>query len=253
MSQSVIKALKLLDFFTEDIQELTLRELSIKAQLRKSTAYRLLASLEDCGFVYKVKETDYDSKYRLGLKLLELGNLVLDQLDLKKIAKPYMEDLVGKINEAVHLVILHENRAVYIDKVDSNRSLRLYTKVGKSTPLYIGSGPKLLLAHLPFKKQNYLLNQGPLLSLDGETIDKKEIEKELAEINQQGFSVSIGEQDKDTTGISYPIFDHQGIVVAALAISGLSSRFEGQQFEIIKKNSQETANRISKALGFIQI
>jgi len=250
MNQSVIKAMQLLDLFTEKENELTLHEISERANIPKSTAYRLLMTLESGGMLEKRIESKHDAKYRLGLKLLELGELVASRLELRNIALPFMQTLAEQINEAIHLVIVNQNKATYIEKVDSDRALRLNTRIGKSTPLYIGSGPKLLLAYLPKEKQNQIL-AGPFETLaDGRVVTQEQLAQELNEIRQNGYAFSIGEQDLDTTGISYPIYNYEGKVIASLAISGLSSYYEGENFEKIKKKSQEAAQNISKQLGF---
>ncbi|MYL60899.1 helix-turn-helix domain-containing protein, partial [Virgibacillus halodenitrificans] len=135
MNQSVIKALKLLDLFTEENPELTLKDIADRSRLPKPTAYRMLTALEVSGFLYKTKETEHDSKYRLGLKLLELGQLVSDNLEVRGIALPFMKQLAEEINEVIHLVIVNGSEATYIEKVESTRALRLYTRIGKSSPL----------------------------------------------------------------------------------------------------------------------
>ncbi|SHF83733.1 IclR family transcriptional regulator [Ornithinibacillus halophilus] len=244
MNQSVIKALKLLDLFTENTKELTLKEIARKADLPKPTAYRLLSSLESMNFLYKIKESEHDSRYRLGIKLLELGQLVRDQLELRKIALPYMESLANEIQEAVHLVIPHQQMAVYIEKVDSKKAIRLDTRIGKSSSLLIGSGPKLLLAHLPEEEQAQVIGEG---------VDYLKLYDELCTIREQGYAYSIGEQDPDTTGISYPIFDFHQHVVGALTVSGLSHYFTGNNLQKIKKETLNTAFEISSKLGFKEI
>jgi IclR family KDG regulon transcriptional repressor len=151
----------------------------------------------------------------------------------------------------VHLVIVNQNEATYIEKVDSARALRLYTRVGKSSPLYLGSGPKLLLAYLPLQKQEKILNESTFYKLtDHSPTNKEALKKELQEIRQNGFTFSIGEQDLETTGISFPIYDFSGTVVAALAVSGLSSHFEGENLEKIKYHTNDTASAISGELGY---
>ncbi|WP_106494614.1 IclR family transcriptional regulator [Lentibacillus sp. Marseille-P4043] len=251
MNQSVIKALKLLDLFTEDNEELTLKEISNKADMPKPTAYRLLSALESCNFLYKTKENEHDSRYRLGLKLLELGQIVSDQLELRGIALPDMEELAQEINEVIHLVIVNQNEATYIEKVESTRALRLYTRIGKSSPLYMGSGPKLLLAFLSQEMQEKVLGQGELYYFGSHNpIDRKSLKNELEKIRQEGYAYSIGEQDADTTGISYPIYDHRAQVIAALTISGLSSHFDGDNLTFIKTKSKKTAHAISEKLGY---
>ncbi|MUV38658.1 putative HTH-type transcriptional regulator YagI [Lentibacillus sp. JNUCC-1] len=245
MNQSVHKALKLLDQFTEDTKELTLKELAEQTNMPKPTVYRLLTTLEARNYVYKIKRNDHDSRYRLGLKLLELGSLVSSHMQLREIARPFMEQLVGDINEVVHLVIVNHSQATYIEKVESTRALRLHTRIGKTLPLYIGSGPKLLLAYLEEEAQAAIFEQIHPADKRPETL-----KKELQQIRRQGYALSISEQDPDTTGLSFPIKNHTGEVVAALAVSGLSSYFEGEGLTDIKEKTRQTAERISAKLGY---
>ncbi|MFA1822897.1 IclR family transcriptional regulator [Virgibacillus oceani] len=251
MNQSVLKALKLLDLYTEETYELSLKEISRRSNIPKPTAYRLLSALEEAGFLNKTKESEHDSRYRLGLKLLELGQLVSDKLEVRKIALPYMQQLGREINEVVHLVVINQGEATYIEKVDSTRALRLYTRIGKSAPLYAGSGPKLLLAYLPEEKQEEIIQRSKSATFpNGKIIQTEQLREDLKMIKTEGFSSSSGEQDEDTTGISYPIFDYRNEVVAALAVSGLSTHFTGEHLELIKKKTHQTAEEISDKLGF---
>ncbi|WP_019119252.1 IclR family transcriptional regulator [Brevibacillus massiliensis] len=251
MNASVIKALKLLDLFTSDEKELTLAEIARKSDLAKPTAYRLLTSLEVCGFLIKTKMSDQDIRYKLGLKLLELGNLVMEGLELRKIALPHMKNLCSEIDEVVHLVIQEGNEAVYIEKVESKQNLRLYTRIGKRSPLYVGSGPKLLFAYLPIKERKQLFESLTLESLTPNTItDKEKLWEELNKINEQGFAVSHGEQDANTFGISFPIHDYTEKVIAALGVSGLAARFTDENEAFITEKVREAAQLISKDLGF---
>ncbi|WP_330949699.1 IclR family transcriptional regulator [Virgibacillus sp. MG-45] len=251
MNQSVVKALKLLDLFSEETPELSLKEIAVRSSLPKPTAYRLLTTLEHMNFLYKTKDSEHDSRYRLGLKLLELGQLVSSSLEIREVALPFMEKLAQTINEVVHLVIVNNDEATYIEKVESTRALRLYTRIGKSSPLYIGSGPKLLLAFLSERKQQAILEQSNLYQLSAQQlIDKDSLRKQLQHIRKVGYAYSIGEQDADTTGISYPIQNFKGEVIAALTVSGLSSRFEGDHLLYIKKHTKESALEISAKLGY---
>lgn len=252
MNQSVKKALGLLELFTEDRPELTLKDIADLSGMPKPTVYRLLTTLEASGFLYKIKDNVHDSRYRLGLKLLELGQMVSNQLELREISLPFMERLANEINEVIHLVIIHQNKATYIEKVDSTRALRLYTRVGKSLPLYIGSGPKLLLAFLPEEKQDEILNQPSFNTyIQGHGRNIENFQSELATIRKTGYAYSVGEQDADTTGISYPVYNHLNEVVAALAVSGLSSHFAGDNLYAIKQNTKRNAELISRQLGYV--
>ncbi|NBJ70155.1 MULTISPECIES: IclR family transcriptional regulator [Clostridia] len=248
MNQSVLKALTLLDLFQEDIDTLSLKEIAEQAGMPKPTTYRLLTALEQKGYVSRVKSGE-GGKYRLGLKLLELGSLVANRIEIREIALPYMQALAKDLNEVVHLVIVNREQATYIEKVESTRALRLYTKVGKSVPLYLGSGPKLLLAYLPEEKQHEIVRQSELRSMH-RLVKQEELLQELRQIRESGFAYSVGEQDEDTTGVSYPIFNHHSHMIAALAISGLSTRFSGENLQRIKEKTKRAADRISKKLGY---
>ncbi|QQK75738.1 IclR family transcriptional regulator [Salicibibacter cibarius] len=251
MNQSVIKALGLLDFFTDQDRELSLSEITKRADMSKPTVYRLLASLEECGFLRKVKNSDQDIRYSLGLKLLELGHMVSEQLELRNVALPHMKDLCQIINEIVHLVIVDGEQATYIEKVESSQALRLYTRVGKSLPLYIGSGPKLLFAFMPQKQQEKILEKLDMEPLTPNSYTSKEaLRKNLKAIYEQGYSISQGEQDLDTTGISFPIRDYSGEVIAVITVSGPTTRFQKDRKPFIEEETKKAADEISKDLGF---
>ncbi|MGE8203120.1 IclR family transcriptional regulator [Heyndrickxia sp. NPDC080065] len=250
MNQSIIKALSLLDFFTEEKPELSLKEITDLVQLPKPTVYRLLTSLEYCGFLTKTKDSEYDKRYKLGLKLMELGQLVSDQLELRKIALPHMKRLANEINEVVHLVIVQHHEAVYIEKVESTHALRLFTRIGKRSPLYLGSGPKLLLAFLPEKKRVEIIDESNLYNFNQILLNKDQLKKEIEEIKTNGFAISYGEQDEGTIGVSYPIYNYHGEVIASLAVSGPSYRFEGEHLEVIKESTMKIAESISSEMGY---
>jgi|SRR5690625_3229283 len=252
MNQSVIKAVSILNLFVED-KELSLQDIATQANLPKPTAYRLLSTLENCGLLYKTKKTPQDSRYGLGLKLLEYGQLVKERLELREIALPYMEKLAEEVNEVVHLVIAYQQEATYIEKVNSTRALSLHTKIGRRTPLYTGSGPKMLLAFLSDQKREEILKVSDLYTLTNERINKKVLKQELNEIRKKQFALSVGEQDADTTGISFPIFNYENKVIAALAVSGLSSRFQGEKLKAMKQKGRDIANEISVQLGFKEV
>ncbi len=251
VNQSVTKALKLLTLFSEKRPEISLQEIYEMTGMPKATAYRLLASLEEGGFIRKIKYSEHDIRYRLGLKLLELGNLVSEDLELRQAAYEHMKALSKDINEVVHLSVCEGEEAIYIEKVESSQAIRLYTRVGKRFPLFVGSGPKLLLAYLPKTRQQEIISRMKFEEFTPHTItNEKKLYQELDTIRRQGYAVSLGEQDPDTVGFSFPIRDFSGEVVGALGVTGPSMRFsDGRRGEILEK-TQEAAQTISKDLGF---
>lgn len=246
-----MKALKLLDLFILE-PELSLADVARKADLSKPTAYRLLVSLEDAGFLAKVKYSEQDIRYRLGLKLLELGNIVSMRLELRGIALPHMQNLSREIDEVVHLVVRDGNEAVYIEKVESTQAIRLFTRVGKRSPLHAGSGPKLLLAFMNEEERRRILTAAPLLPVTNQTVtDPDELRSEIERIRQNGYALSDGEQDVDTVGISYPIRDFSDNVIAALGVTGLKYRFSGERKVMMQQKTMEAARKISADLGYL--
>ncbi|HLR67907.1 MAG TPA: IclR family transcriptional regulator, partial [Virgibacillus sp.] len=129
-NESVIKSLDILDVLRETEQELTLSEISEKTEISISTTYRILSTLESRKYLTKIKYSNQDIRYFLGLKFLSLGQVASEHLDLRIIALPHMKALRNDINEVVHLTVLDGNQAVYIEKVESTRNLRLYTAIG---------------------------------------------------------------------------------------------------------------------------
>lgn len=251
MNQSILKALDILDLFDDRHRELSLVEISKSLGMPKPTAFRLLQTLESRGYVKKEKYSDYDTRYRLGLKLLELGNLVTEQLELRRVALPYMKELRDTIDEVIHLVVLDEQEAIYIEKVEGMQALRLVTRIGKREPLHVGSGPKLLLA---YQSTDFIQNYIDLLDFnrlnERGALNRRELLTEVKEIQENGYAVSIGEQDPDTIGVSYPVFDYAGRMVASLAVSGPAIRFFGERGQHIQEQTKITALKISKALGY---
>ncbi|MCP2035385.1 DNA-binding IclR family transcriptional regulator [Planomicrobium sp. HSC-17F08] len=250
MNQSVTKALQLLDYFIEH-PELTLAELSELAKMPKPTAFRLISSLEAGGFLVKTRNSSHDVKYRLGLKLLELGTCVADQMDYRKVALPYMQQLNRELNEAVHLAVLDGEEATYVEKVEGQNYIRLNSKVGGRLPLYAGSAPKLLLAFLDQERIDEILEKRQLQKFTENTVtDKTKLLGELEKIRKQGFSYTEAEFYADIAGFSFPIRNHRGDVIAALVVSAPIHKFTKKNKVRIKEEMKKTASSISLEMGY---
>ena len=124
--KSVDRALYLLEIMAEEKGEVELQELCKKTHINSTTLYRLLQTLQEREFV---AQNPYTGRYRLGLKLLQLGHAVTDQIELRRIALPFLQQLMEKTGETASLVILDEGEAIYIDKVESPASLRMFYRI----------------------------------------------------------------------------------------------------------------------------
>jgi len=252
MNQSIGKALKLLQFFTLERPKLTLADVARLSGLSKPTAYRFLKTLEEEGFLTRSNRQNEEKQYQLGLRLFELGNLVAEQLEVRKVALPYMERLRDEVQEVVHLVILDREHAVYVERVETDQPVRLFTRNGLRTPLYVGSAPRLLLAYMKEEEREEILRRMELSPYTQATITNlAELRRVLEEIRENGHSISFGEYVAGTLGISVPIHDHRGTVIASLTIAIPGDHFTTERTSFLLSMLKQTAQEISRSFGYV--
>lgn len=250
MNQSVLKAIEILNCFTVK-HELSIIELSEMTNMPKTTVFRLVSSLEEGGLLVKNRKSSHDVTYRLSFRMVEFGKHVMDQLEYREIAYPHMKALNEELNELVHLVTREGHEAVYVETIDSTKLIRIVVQVGRRSPLYAGSGPKLLLAHMePAVQQNYL-ESIELKKITENTIDDKSVlKKELQRIKERGYSKSYAEHFPNTIGFSFPIYDYTNDVIASLGVSIPSSDYSQNREDMIIAKIRETAIAISNDFGY---
>lgn len=246
--RSVAKALAILDLFAGNGREMSLAEIAKATGLAKSTLHDLLATLKE----YRYVEQDCsEGKYRLGIRLFELGNVVANTWDVRKIAAPVIERLVDEFGETVHLAVLDQDRVLYIDKHDSRRSIRIVSQVGSRLPAHCSGVGKVLLAALPTSEVRRIAASRGLPSYTKNTITRlQQLEAELERIRQQGYSVDNEEIMDGLLCVAAPVRDHKGKVCAGISISGPVARLAAERFDQAVGLITETAAEISSGLGF---
>jgi len=247
--KSVDRALYLLEVMAKKNGEVGLVELCKKTHINTTTLYRLLHTLQNRGFVVQNPNT---GRYRLGLKLLELGHTVVEQFELRKIALPFLQELMEKTGETANLVILNEGEAIYIEKAESPASLRMFYRIGKQAPAHATGVGKVLLAALSSEEVIEIIEKRGLCKLTENTIASLEkLQEELEKIHKNGFAIDNEECEIGAKCIAAPIKDYTKQVVAAVSISGPSVRLsEGRLNEFIKL-AKETAYKISQKIGYL--
>jgi DNA-binding IclR family transcriptional regulator len=242
------KAIRLLGRFDADRTEWGVTELSRELEINKSTVSKILTTFENNRFLVKNSE---NRKYRLGLRLFELGSLVADQMDLQKVAYPYMEELNRKVKETVHLVVMDDFEIVYINKVESLQSLRIGTRVGGRLPAYCTGVGKVLLAALPSKELNLFLKKNPLKRFTTNTItDPEKLKESLTQIRVQGYALDLEEFSQGLMCVASPIFNYSQKEIGAISISGPSQRMQEKNLEYLIALMKSTAQQISRRLGY---
>lgn len=248
--QSVDRALSILEVLSDYNEGLGVTEISDKVGLHKSTVHRLLGTLIYKGYVTQDAESN---KYKVTLKLFELGNKKVEDMDILTASKPYTKELMKRVNEVVHLVIREDNKIVYIDKVEADNTIRMASTVGKRNPLYCTSVGKAILAQLPREEVEKVWNSSEIEKLTESTITGLEdMKKELETVRKKGYAVDNEENELGVRCIGAPVFNRFGEVEGAISISGPTIRVTEDRVEKFAKDVVKYAGLISKELGYIK-
>ncbi len=250
--QTIERVAAILDIVGRNAQGIAIKDLSAKLHLPKGTVHRLLSSLAYFGYI---RQDAKKNNYFLGLKLLELGNLIADQLDLRRIAKPLLLGLVEKVRETAHMVILERNEVVYIDKIETvqdTSALKMVSRVGSRNLAHSCAVGKVLLSHLSPDELDKLIAEKGLPQKTEHTITDTVILKEhLVTVKNQGFAIDNEESEIGIRCVAAPIFDGKGKAIAAISISGPAFRVTIMRIQdAIVNDVIKTASDISDLLGF---
>ncbi|MEW8958638.1 HTH-type transcriptional regulator XynR [Moorella humiferrea] len=246
--RSVAKALTILDLLAAHQGDMSLGEIARALDLPKSTLHGLLATLRDFGYL---EQSPFDGRYRLGVRLFEIGNIVANNWDVRKVAAPHIQKLVDELEETVHLVVLDKGEVLYIDKRESRQSLRIVSQVGMRLPAHCTGVGKVLLAYLhPSEVKRIIATKGLARYTRHTITDPRQLEAELAKIREMGYAVDNEEIMDSLRCVAAPIRNHNGKVCAAVSVSGPVARLEGEKFRLAVEQVVRTAAEISAGLGY---
>jgi len=248
---SVLRAAQILDSFNPQKPVYTNTELSRKLGLNKTTVTRLLYSLEKAGFVERDPKT---KEYGLTHKLYRIGSVYISQVDLHRVAMPELAKLGSFCQETVHLVILNEWKAFYLDKVESPQSIRLISSIGNTCPAYCTGVGKVLLAFLPEEELKGFFRSVELKRYTPNTIcSPKELKVHLKMIKEQGYAIDDSEHEPEVRCVAAPVYGRNGSVIASISIAGPVYRMTREKMEReLVQAVKSTAHTISKKLGYIE-
>ena len=224
-----------------------LEDISKEIKLAKPTVYRFLLTLQELGYVRRVD----GERWAITMKMFNIGSRALDHLDLQSMARPIAEELSELFGETVHMGVLEGSAAVYVLKVESRYTIRMFSRVGRRIPLYCTAIGKALLAFSTLEERDAALKGVRLLAFTNKTLaSRATLDAELARVREQGFAMDDEEHELGIHCIGAPIFDHTGGVVAALSVSWPAFRYKPEE-EFDKIEAIKTAaNRISALLGY---
>jgi DNA-binding IclR family transcriptional regulator len=249
--QSVWRALDLLEVFPRHGPELGLTQIASLLNLNKATAYRLLATLEERGYI----ERAFGSrKYRLGVRAFELGLYFQSQLEVRRLALPSMQDMVAQTGEAAFLCMREGDEAVCIERVEAEHQVNIFSlRVGGRQPLHCGAAPRALLSGMD---ENWITLYAARTGLPASTPDTlTTLEGLLSDAEQtraRGYVVSMNDVVTGIAAVGAPLLDHSGNVAASISLSGLSIRYDTQRIDRLASIVVVTAKRISRQLGYLE-
>lgn len=245
--QSASRALRILKLFSPDSPAWGVMDVARTIGIHKSTASRLMGTLEQEGFLESDPQT---GKYRLGLQVVMLASSAARGGDLRSLVKPAMEELSRATQETINLTVIQGTECVNLEQIPSPHRIKNIGWIGRRTPLHCTSTGKAMLAFLSPSERARLL-PARLERYTSRTITRRaRLLRELEEIRRRGYAVAQEELEEGLTAVAAPVLDQEGKVVAALAVTGPSFRLPEERLLDAAARVVKAAARVSRRLGF---
>ncbi len=253
MIQAVAHALDILESFTRTEDELGVTELSKRLGLHKNNVFRLLATLEHRGYIEQNRETE---NYRLGPKTLQLGSIFIEQRECRRQARPILENLMALTGETAVVAVLRANKVIYMDSVETSRTVRAISRVGAMLPAHCTAVGKIQLSFLSGGEIERLYPEADLPALTPRSLTKRDdLADDLQTARERGYALENEECDIEVKSIAAPVRDFSNNVIAAVGIIAPVNRLTD---EVLAKGGfitqvQEAALALSSKLGYLHV
>jgi len=245
---TVQNAARVLKAFLGQAGQLGPSELSRRLGLGKSTVHRLLTTLAAEGLIEQDPRT---GGYRLGIVMFELGQAVRVHMDLHAAVGPVLGELRAQTGESSQVGVLDGHEVVYVDRMESAHSLRLFTETGRRVPVHCTSSGKVLLAYLPEARRQVVLRAAPFTALTPHTItDRSQFAAELERVRRRGWAEAVNEREIGVASIAAPMRDVSGEVIAAISIGVPLARCSVMALRRLAPVIMEAAEAASRRLGW---
>lgn len=244
---SVVRALGILQAFAQANGTLTLGEMSAKLGMPKSSLHRLVSTLEREGFLARHAET---GRYQLGLAVLRLAGPALASIDLREIARPYLEGLARELHDTVHLAVLDRGDVIYIDKIESPSRVQMVSHIGGRVPAHCTGLGKAMLAHLSEDEVRHIVEERGLPAYTPATIVALHpLFAELRATRERGYAVDAGEHESMVRCVAAPIRDSRAQMVGAVSATTVVAGWEAEHRAAMTRAVLDVAHSISATLG----
>lgn len=239
MIRAVGRALAIFDAFDNEHLSLTLQEISERIRMPKTTAFRLVNTVERAGFLIRME----NQQYCLSLKLVRLAGMVRSTLSIREIARPIMVELNQQTSETITLNTVSGSDRMVLEVVDTPAPLMSMARQGQTMPLLFGASSRILMAHMEESELNAALDK----TAPNKGFDRTAVDRELARFRRQGYALSRGQRVPGLTAIAVPIYEIDGKVRNCLALTGPSVRVDTRDLdfaEIMMSAGRDLSNRL---------
>ena len=239
MIRAVGRALAIFDAFDNEHLSLSLQEVAERIRMPKTTAFRLVATLERAGFLIRMD----NQQYCLSLKMVRLGGLVRSTLSIREIARPVMLQVNEQTSETITLNTIVGTDRMVLEVVDTPSPLMSMARLGQHQPMFLGASSRILMAHMEPAELDRVLK----VTAAGVDFDRPAFDRELARFHRQGYALSRGQRVSGLTAIAVPLFDINGRVPHCLALTGPSVRIDPRDLalaEIMMAAGRDISTRL---------
>lgn len=242
----ITNAISVLRCFTVDEPLLGVTDIAARIGLHKSSVSRMLATLEAEDLVERDSET---RRYRLGLGVIGIAGPLLAELDVRRVAYPALRDLTERTGETSALLVWSGHEAVSVEQVPSPHLVKHTTALGTRYRTALSASVQVFLGAVPAARMRTLVGDGTVAYAHTDDAGLDALAARLAEAAERGYAANFGETSLEEVGVSAPVHDHRGDVVAAVLISAPRFRVSPEQLEALGAACAQAAAEIMRRLG----
>jgi len=242
---TITKAFDILEIFLKRPGDYGIVELANLCHLSISTTHRIVSILVKRGFL---NQKEKRGKYSLGFKLLEYSAKIKGTVKIRDIVLPYLQNLAEELGESVNMAIQDADSCIYIDHIESNKTLRTFTAEGNRVPLHCTGVGKVFLAYMKEDEVRSLVKSMPRFT-DNTITSFSRLITELKTIKQDGIALDNGEMEIGVRCVAAPVIDWNGKVAAAISVSVPSARLTDSNLNSLKSTVKNYAYQISRSMG----
>ena len=246
--RSVVRAVSILEAIAAaNGDRIGIQNLAKATKLSKATAYRIATTLVNLEYI----EKDENNKYSLGLKLITLSSVILNNLQVLNVAKDELVSLSQEVELTAHLGTLDGNDLLYLSKANTNASIQTTSYVGQRSYVHSTSLGKALCAQLTSDEVLQILDDKGMPRFTDHTItDPAAYLKDLEQVRCRGYAIDNEENEKFVRCVAAPVFDHSGKTIAAISVSGLIVHVPEEKLVALAEIVRGRASKISAKMGY---